>query len=118
MLLRLLEKLPTNTCINKAVLVAGWATVGTNPEYTGFRSLLAKDPFDWAKIKKSARRFYFIYSDNDPYECGKENGEIFQKHLGGELIIMPGQKHFNLEKGPEYKKFPLVLELVEDIRKR
>lgn len=64
------------------------------------------------KIKQSAREFYFVHSDNDPYECGDDQGKIMQEHLGGELVVKPGEAHFNLEKGPEYKQFPLVLELL------
>ena len=37
-----------------------------------------------------------------------------QKHLGGKLIIKKGQGHFNLEKGNKYKKFPLILELLNE----
>lgn len=63
-------------------------------------------------IKKSARRFYFIHSNNDQYQCGEEQGKIMKQNLGGELIIKTGEGHFNLEKSPGYKQFPLLLELI------
>ena len=65
------------------------------------------------KIKESAQEFYFIHSDNDPYECGEEQGKIMHKHLGGKLIIKPGEGHFNLERSEGYKQFPFILELIE-----
>ena len=36
-----------------------------------------------------------------------------QQNLGGELIIKPREGHFNLEQGPEYKQFPLILAQLE-----
>ena len=113
LILRILEKLPENIQIYKAILVAGPVKLGMEEEYFQYKKDLVKDPFDWKKIRESAEKFYFIHSYNDKYECGSENGEIMKKHLGGELIIKENQGHFNLEKGPEYKKFPLIIELLE-----
>lgn len=114
LILRILEKLPDNIRINKAILVAGCVRVGEKkPEYFKYKRDLTIDPFNWEKIKKSAKTFYFIHSDNDPYECGQENGEIMQENLGGSLIIKSGEGHFNLEKGPQYKQFPFLLELID-----
>ena len=73
---------------------------------------LVEKPFNWEKIKKSAKEFCFVCSDNDPYQCGADQGKIMQKHLGGELVIKPGEGHFNLEEGQQYKQFPLILKLL------
>lgn len=35
-----------------------------------------------------------------------------QKKLGGELIIKPGEGHFNLEMDQRYNEFPFLLGLV------
>jgi len=51
-------------------------------------------------------------SDNDPYQCGTDQGKIMQEHLGGKLIVKPGEAHFNLEKGEQYKQFPFILKLI------
>ena len=32
--------------------------------------------------------------------------------VNGKLIVKKGQGHFNLEKGPEYKQFPFLLEVL------
>lgn len=112
LILRILEKLSNNVQIKKAILVAGPVELGTKSEYFVYKKDLVTTTFNWHKIKKSARQFYFIHSDNDQYQCGKEQGEIMKRNLGGELIIKKGEGHFNLEKGPEYKQFPLLLKFI------
>lgn len=112
LILRILEKLPKRVHIQTCILVAGVVELGTKPEFFQYKRDLVRNPFDWEKIKKSAREFYFIHSDNDPYECGENQGKIMQKYLGGRLIIKRGEGHFNLEKSEKYKQFPLVLELL------
>ncbi|MCL5091009.1 MAG: alpha/beta hydrolase [Patescibacteria group bacterium] len=113
LILRILEKLPEEIKIDKAILVAGTLDIGTNSAHFIYKRGLVKEPFSWGKIKKSAKEFYFIHSDNDPYECDFKHGEVMQKKLGGELIIKKGEGHFNLEKESEYKQFPFLLELLE-----
>ena len=73
---------------------------------------MVKTPFDWEKIKNACGEFYLFYSDNDPYECGIENGRIIHKKLGGKLLLKTGEGHFNLEKGPQYKQFPELLKYI------
>jgi len=113
LILRILEKLPQGIKINKAILVSGPANIGTKPEYFVYKKSLVGSPFDWGKIKNSCNSFYFICSDNDTYQCGEDQAKILQENLGGELILKKGENHFNLEKGPQYKQFPLLLELIE-----
>jgi len=112
LILRILEKLPEGKQINKALLVAGVVELGTKPEFFQYKRGVVEKPFNWQKIKKSAKQFFFICSDNDPYQCGDDQGKIMHKHLGGKLIIKPGESHFNLEKGEQYKQFPFILELL------
>ena len=113
LIFRILEKLPEGTKISKAILVAGPVNMGTMPQYFIYKKSLLGDSFNWTKIKESCNKFYLIYSDKDPYDCGVDQGKIIQKHTGGELLLKNGQGHFNLEKGPEYKQFPLLLDLIE-----
>lgn len=112
LILRILERLPEGKQIGKAILVAGVVELGTKPEFFQYKRSLVEKPFNWEKIKKSSREYYFICSDNDPYQCGADQGEIMQKHLGGKLIVKPGEAHFNLEKGEQYNQFPFILELL------
>jgi len=112
LILRILEQLPEEEKVEKAILVAGVVELGTKPEFFQYKKSLVERPFDWEKIKKSAKEFCFVCSDNDPYQCGADQGKIMQRHLGGELIVKTGEGHFNLEKGEEYKQFSLILDLL------
>src|SRR3989344_6235928 len=109
-ILRILERLPEDIQIHKALLVAGPYNLGTKKELFNYKRDMVKDPFHWEKIKKSCKHFYFFYSDNDPYKCGIDQGKILHNHLGGQLILRSGEGHFNLEKGLQYKQFPELLE--------
>jgi len=106
-ILGLLQQLPKGMVVDTCILV------GSFKDNLGWDALdgLFEEPFDFEKIKKKAKRFIFIHSDNDPY-CPLDHAEYLAKKLNGRLIIKKGQGHFNLEKGPEYKQFPLILKLI------
>ena len=110
--LRILENLPVGITIERAILVAGFVEVGTIPETFAEKKRFLEVAFDWERIRAACNRFYYVCSDNDSYGCGEDQGKLMQEHLGGELIVERGQNHFNLEKGPEYKQFPLLLKLM------
>ena len=113
LILRILEKLPENVKIQKAILVAAPVELGTISEYFPYKEDLIKGGFNWQKIKNSCKEFYFIHSENDKYQCGAPQGKILENNLGGNLIIKPNEGHFNLEVGPQYKEFPLLLEFID-----
>ncbi len=113
LILRILERLPEGVKINKAILVAGPIDKGKLPEFFQYKEGLTREPFNWGKIKKSSKNFYFIASDNDPYDCGKRHAKVMHGKLGGKLIVKQGEGHFNLEKSPSYKEFPLLLTFVD-----
>lgn len=107
--LGLLEALPASVKVDRCYLVGafkgdlGWEVL----------SDLHSKPLDFSKIKNMAKRFIFIHSDNDPY-CPLEHAKFLANELGGELIVMRGQKHFSVgTMGEKYKKFPLLLELIK-----
>ena len=72
---------------------------------------LLLEPFNYSLIQKRAQKFILIQSDNDP-QCTLEGAQYLHKQIGGQFILKPGQMHFNLEKGPEYKQFPDLRDLV------
>lgn len=109
-ILGILQNLPVNTQVDTCILVGSFKD---NLDWEALDGLFEK-PFDFKKIKSHARKFVFIHSDNDPY-CPLEHAKYLSEKLEGELIIKEGQKHFNLEKGPEYKKFPLMLKLLNEL---
>lgn len=113
LILRILENIPEDVKINKAILVAGFLDKGSLPQFYQYKVDLLKTPFNWNKIKKSCQSFYFIASDNDPYDCGSRHSKVMKENLGGEEIIIPDEGHFNLEVGEQYKQFPKLLELID-----
>lgn len=107
--LGLLQNLPENVVINMAVLVGSFKD---NLGREDLSDLFIK-PFDFEKIKKHAKKFILIHSDNDPY-CPLDHAKYLAKKLQGELLIKEGQEHFSYSAGgPKYKKFPSLLELID-----
>ena len=72
---------------------------------------LFTEQYNFDIIKRHAKKFIIYQSDNDPH-VPLEDGKILQKALGGEFVFIPGQGHFNLEKGSQYKQFPALLEKI------
>jgi predicted alpha/beta hydrolase family esterase len=107
-ILNLLQELPDAAKIRASFLVGAFK----GPLGRDTRSELFPKPFDFEKIKSRCGKFVFIHSDNDPY-CPLEDAEFLSEKLGGELVVEKGQGHFNLETGPQYKQFPLLLELID-----
>lgn len=107
-ILGIMQNLPENVVIDTAVLV------GSFKDNLGRADLneLFIDQFDFEKIKKHCRKFVFIHSDNDPH-CSLEHAEYLSKQLGGDLTVLKGQGHFNLEQSPAYKQFPFLLKLID-----
>ena len=97
-----LESLENRKKIGGAILVAGVAKSIGIEELENFFG----KPFDYKKIKSSAKHFVVINSDNDPYVPVK-HGEILRDKLGAKLIIIPKwQNHLNAGNG--FFEFPLV----------
>lgn len=104
--LGILEQLPKNVVVNKAILVAGFTD---DMDYEPVKEMFV-DPFDWKKIKTKAKKFIFFHSDNDPY-VRLRYGEKLRDLLSGELIILKGQAYFSTTTypGDKYFKFPELL---------
>jgi len=107
--LGLIQALPANVFIKKAILVAPF----TND--LGWDSLkdLFEPPLDYAKIKHHAKEFIILHSDNDPYIPMKQAEEI-SKRLNTPLNIQHKQGHFAISSDPKYKEFPLLLTLIPE----
>lgn len=110
-ILGLLQHLPEDNVIDTAILVGSFKDNLGEAVFNG----LFEEPFNFKEVKKHSKRFIFIHSDNDPY-CPLEHAKYLSEKLEGELIVLNGQGHFNLEKGPQYKKFPYLLELLVENR--
>jgi uncharacterized protein len=107
-ILNLLQELTENVTVKASFLVGAFK----GPLDKRSRSELFPKPFDFKKIKSRCKKFVFIHSDDDPY-CPFSDAEFLAEKLGGQLHIEKGQGHFNLETGPQYKQFPLLLDLIK-----
>lgn len=79
----------------------------------GWDSLKDIDPdgLDLNRIISKSNRFVFLHSDNDPY-CPLAHASYYADELGGELVVLPGQKHFSTGDDKRFRKFPEVLEFM------
>jgi len=66
--------------------------------------------FDWRKMQRQAQKLLFIHSDDDPY-VPLEQATYVATHCQAEIVVIPKQGHFNLEKSHTYKAFPQLLEI-------
>lgn len=113
-ILGLLEALPDSIEVDTCYLVGAFKD---DLGWDALEDLFVK-PFDLQKIKTKAKRFVFIHSDNDPY-CPLEHAHYLASELGGELIVLEGQKHFSVgSAGEQYRKFPFIFELIERNREK
>jgi len=68
--------------------------------------------FDFSAIKQHAKQLIFIHSDDDPYVPLSKAQYVADK-CGSELIVIPSQGHFNIEKSSKYNQFPKLIEILE-----
>jgi len=101
-ILRFLEQLEDQK-IGGAVLVAGFSEPIGYDEINSF----FQTPLDYEKVKKAARHFAAIHSDNDPY-VPLEQGELLRDKLGAKLYVMKNAEHLN--KGNGQFELPEALE--------
>lgn len=109
-ILGLLQNLPANQKVKACYLV------GSFKDNLG-RSDLADlfiTPFDFKNIKTKSKSWWFIHSDDDPY-CPLAHAKYLHNQLGGELVVISGQKHFSVgTAGEKYREFPRLLELITE----
>lgn len=109
-ILGLLEDLPENVKVGSVYLVGAFTD---NLGEENLNDLFLK-PFDFEKIKTKAGKFVFFHSDDDPF-CPLEQAKNLVGKTGGELVLIPGQKHFSISTaGEKYKQFPELLEKIKE----
>ncbi|MCA9302099.1 alpha/beta hydrolase [Candidatus Nomurabacteria bacterium] len=107
MVFGILQKLPKETKISKAISVAGFY----KDEGWDCEGLFSED-YDWEKIKKQASKIVLFWSSDDPY-ISKEQTDYLSEKIGVHPTIIEGQKHFSIgTAGEKYRKFPELLELL------
>ena len=108
-ILGLLEDLPKGIKISSVYLVAAFID---NLGWKSLNELFAK-PFNYNLIKTKAKEFIYFHSDNDPYIPLKQAKYLVSK-TSGELVLLPGEKHFSTDAGgPKYKKFSELLSKIK-----
>lgn len=108
-ILGLLQDLPEDVVVDTCYLV------GSFRNDLGWDALteLFLTPFDFAKIKKHAKKFVFIHSDDDPH-CPLDHAKYLAEQVGGELHIFPGEKHFSISTGGEkFRELPQLLAFID-----
>lgn len=104
---QLLQKLSAGTHVKRTILVSGFH------DTLGWDKL--KDLFnievDYPAVRQKAGELLFLHSDDDPY-VALEQPQWLINQMGGRLLLIKNQGHFNLEFSPKYKEFPKLLELV------
>lgn len=70
-------------------------------------------PLDWTAIRNGVNELLFIHSDNDPY-VPLNQAQHVATVTDSEIIVIPGEGHFNLEKSDDYKQFPKLLDILNE----
>lgn len=68
--------------------------------------------FEWDTIHANTKKLLFVHSDNDPY-VPLEQARFVANNCQAEIVVLPEQGHFNLEKNELYREFPKLVELME-----
>lgn len=67
--------------------------------------------FDWQAIAEQVNKLLFVHSNDDPY-VPLDQAQFVANNCQAELIMIPDQGHFNLEKSENYRQFPQLLEFM------
>lgn len=117
LVLGILQKLPYQLKITKAILVAGLVDAKLTRKLfqvvpkTHYDKLFPVS-WDWQKIKNSCDEFIIVHAPNDPY-VQLRHAKIIQKQTQGKLVIIQNGSHFSISTGGEkFKKFPELVKMI------
>lgn len=68
--------------------------------------------FDWQAIQQGAGKLLFVHSNDDPY-VPLDQAQFVADNCKAELVMIPRQGHFNLEKSEDYRQFSQLLEIMQ-----
>ncbi len=97
--------------------VGGSVLVGTYYTDLGYQD--EKDsgyfdtPWNWEAVKKNQPWTAIFASEDDPY-IPLDQAQYVSANTNAEMIVIPGEGHFNLERSDEYKQFPKLVEILEE----
>lgn len=110
-ILYLLQALPVDMTVATAVMIGSFDHMVEGMEAQHDR--MFTQPLNFQKIKTAAQKMLFIQGDDDPW-CPVEGAQNLARQSDGELIIVPGGKHFSTSLDPAYTKFPKLIEILEE----
>lgn len=98
--LRYVEQIPEGVVIDKLILVAPAINKinKLSDEEKAIFKRWQETPFDFDKIKRSAKEIIAYFSDDDRW-IPLETGKIIKEKLGGKVIVIPGKGHFGDDDG-------------------
>jgi predicted alpha/beta hydrolase family esterase len=81
----------------------------------GFSELMLQEgPYEWSAIKKAAKEFILINSDNDPWGCDDKQARPVAEKLDAKFILAKGQGHMGSGSfNQPYREFPKLKELLD-----
>lgn len=112
---RFLESLSPRTVAAGCILISGFSSLPNIPLLSDFCLL----PLDFSKVKKHAKEFVCILSDND-HVIPPEETEEFSRKLGARTIVEHDKGHFryDVKELPSVLNTILEMELVREKLKR
>jgi uncharacterized protein len=100
---RFFERLPSKSIARGCIFIAGFCSLPKIPLLSDFCSV----PLDFSEVKKHAREFVSIVSDND-HVISKDLSEELSERVGAWTIIEHNKGHFTTG----VKKIPSVLNVI------
>ena len=102
---RYFEKLLNRSKAQACIFIAGFCTIPKLPLLFGF----CAKPVDYSKVKKHAKEFIMVISDNDRLIPNSDSLEM-AKNVGARVITEHNQGHFT-----NVKKIPTVVNTILEI---
>jgi predicted alpha/beta hydrolase family esterase/isopentenyldiphosphate isomerase len=68
--------------------------------------------FEWGAIQANINKLLFVHSDNDPY-VPLNQAQFVAGNCQAEMLVIPNQGHFNLERSKDYEAFPRLFATLE-----
>lgn len=112
-ILRYLETLGENIKIGGVAFVAPWIRLDRKTieeegeESIKIAKLWQQKSIDFKKVKRRSKKFFAVFSDNDPY-VPLNQADLLSKELDAEIMIEKGKGHFTTDDG--VIELPIVLE--------
>jgi hypothetical protein len=111
-ILRYLADLPPEDKAGGAIFVAGWFNLkGLSGEEEKIIMPWLKSPINLVKVKTKTKKFFAVFSSNDPF-VPPEDEKLFKKKLGAKTLLLKDKGHFT-----EESDLPIVLEKILEMSK-